>query len=440
VKDVQSPPQSASKGTETMRKWILGIFLLNLFLGITFCCKWQMGLSFFGWNPTEAPAKYYSLSSLPDAVCLDGTAAGFYFAPATAPEGATSWVIFFEGGGWCYDEVDCWGRSKTDLGSSKGWPKDMVLGGGILSGNCGLNPTFCNFNRVFLPYCDGNSFAGNRRDPLIVKGDKIYFRGKQILDGVMEGLYSRFGLSKATEVLLSGCSAGGLATYLHANAVGDYLKKKVSSLKKYKAVPVSGFFLDQNTVENKPVYQKEIAQTFNMSNAAAGLDAKCIAFYSKSDPQSLWKCNFAQYTYPFISYPIFVLNSKYDAWQIPCIYVAEPPIPSSTANGECAAVPGWQQCSRRPDKCTSDQTIAMHNYQETFLTVIANSPTFHANGNGAFIDNAFEHCAGASNDYGSLTIGGVKMNEAVVTWWNATNDAPPGPNTYICSPAYPGKC
>lgn len=35
------------------------------------------------------------------AVCLDGTAAGFYFSKATKPEDANKWELYFEGGGWC---------------------------------------------------------------------------------------------------------------------------------------------------------------------------------------------------------------------------------------------------------------------------------------------------------------------------------------------------
>ena len=41
------------------------------------------------------------------AVCLDGTDAGFYFAPAANKSNANDWQIYFEGGGWCYDEEDC---------------------------------------------------------------------------------------------------------------------------------------------------------------------------------------------------------------------------------------------------------------------------------------------------------------------------------------------
>ena len=62
--------------------------------------------------------------------CLDGSPYGFYFQPSKT--GSTKWTISIEGGGWCYDEQDCYGRSKMALGSSKGWSK---------TGGCGCMNT-----------------------------------------------------------------------------------------------------------------------------------------------------------------------------------------------------------------------------------------------------------------------------------------------------------
>ena len=68
-------------------------------------------------------------ASADGAVCLDGTAAGFYYSNATADVDSKSWEIYFQGGGWCYDKEDCWGRSSTGLGSSKSWGPTSSIGG-----------------------------------------------------------------------------------------------------------------------------------------------------------------------------------------------------------------------------------------------------------------------------------------------------------------------
>ena len=46
-------------------------------------------------------------------------------------------------------------------------------------------------------------------------GSPLYFRGRRIIDTVLSHLTENHGLGDAENVLLTGCSAGGLATYLH---------------------------------------------------------------------------------------------------------------------------------------------------------------------------------------------------------------------------------
>ncbi|PRQ43273.1 putative pectinacetylesterase/NOTUM [Rosa chinensis] len=47
-------------------------------------------------------------------------------------------------------------------------------------------------------------------------GSKLFFRGQLIWEAIMDELLS-IGLSKSKQALLSGCSAGGLATLIHCD-------------------------------------------------------------------------------------------------------------------------------------------------------------------------------------------------------------------------------
>lgn len=91
------------------------------------------------------------LSTQSEGKCLDGTPAGYYIR---ANSNESRFVLYFEGGGWCYDLNDCKGRSNTTLGSSKSWPK-MMNPWGIMSSSTMQNPYFSGWNAVFFPYCDG---------------------------------------------------------------------------------------------------------------------------------------------------------------------------------------------------------------------------------------------------------------------------------------------
>ena len=108
------------------------------------------------------------------------------------------------------------------------WPTTASVGG-LLSDNCSKNPDFYNFNRVFMKYCDGNSFSGNRDAAVSVvgtdgKSKDLFFRGRRILDETLAALKADHGLGSADSVLLTGCSAGGLSTFLHTDYVGEQLK------------------------------------------------------------------------------------------------------------------------------------------------------------------------------------------------------------------------
>jgi hypothetical protein len=172
----------------------------------------------------EAPDQNVPLTLLPQdkgeesPACLDGSPYGFYFVPSKT--GSTKWTISINGGGWCYDEVDCFCRSKGGLGSSKA---DAKTGGCscINPNEDGTMDTDCNC--IHMPYSDGASFAGYRAKPQPVPagpgvpaGSTVTFRGIKNLDGVID-FAKGHGLDKATEFVVTGGSAGGLSTFLHAD-------------------------------------------------------------------------------------------------------------------------------------------------------------------------------------------------------------------------------
>ena len=75
--------------------------------------------------------------------------------------GAKKFILHLEGGGWCGTPESCLERSRTELGSSHRWADELEKSG-ILSDDALVNPDFHDWNTVFIRYCDGGSFAGNR--------------------------------------------------------------------------------------------------------------------------------------------------------------------------------------------------------------------------------------------------------------------------------------
>ena len=92
----------------------------------------------------------YSLAGVDsDAVCNDGSPGGYYFAPGQP--GTDLWVIYLQGGMWCWNEDSCTARyQETGFEmSSTGWKKTQEVGG-IFSTEA-ANP-WSKANRVYLEY------------------------------------------------------------------------------------------------------------------------------------------------------------------------------------------------------------------------------------------------------------------------------------------------
>lgn len=103
------------------------------------------------------------------------------------------------------------------------------------------NP-FGSYTFAWLTYCDGSSFTSDAVGPLQVGNVTIWNRGRANLDAYLELLDRETGfLAGATEVVVSGTSAGGLATYLHTG----YIKSRLlHTPNRVVALPDAGFFLD----------------------------------------------------------------------------------------------------------------------------------------------------------------------------------------------------
>jgi len=370
---------------------------------------------------------YLPNSSTSGAVCLDGSPGGYFIDRNTS----TDWVIYFQGGGWCYEEHDCATRAQTLLGSSKLWnttynTTNLEGYSTILNSNTTVNPDFADFNHVFLPYCDGASFTGDADSPVVVDNTTVYFRGLRILNAVIADLKMQHGFNTAQTVVVSGCSAGGLSTYLHADYIGKQLP---SSVTKFRAIPLSGFFLYHVNTEGKKVYPDQMKYAFQMQNSTGGVDEGCIA----SKPVDYqWECFFAQENYPFIETPIFVINSAYDSWQVPCILASEPVGQNSSSNGACGAAPGWGNCTVDLDNCNVIQDTIVQQYGDDFVTQLTSIATWNKPGNGAFIHSCYTHCDSViANWWELITINGTSERNALHKWWISNQTTPAATNNYL---------
>lgn len=92
-----------------------------------------------------------------------------------------------------------------------------------------------------LKYCDGTGHQGYKKDPVSYKGTNLYFRGHNVTTAQLNSIDQTYKLfSAATEIVVTGQSAGGLATFLWTN----YIASRAPKTAKVWSLPDSGIFLD----------------------------------------------------------------------------------------------------------------------------------------------------------------------------------------------------
>lgn len=330
--------------------------LKNLKLGLTVLSSVALlspGLARAKCNPKNLHLQEFQegdapLTLLPQAendsqspACLDGSPYGFYFQPSKT--GSTKWTIAIAGGGWCYDEVDCYCRSKTTLGTSTVLPATSEC-------HC-MNPEEDgsmdeDCNCIQMPYSDGASFSGYRAEPWPVPEDAasgvpanatVTFRGIKNLDGVIDFAMAH-GMVNATEFVLTGGSAGGLSTFLHADRVAARLHDEAPGCKQIRAAPEVGYFLDHDNFAhtdgypggpNTPQWAKPgtganytfwMKYIYSMQNLTFGADGGLTKECQAKHPSNPWYCFMSPHMQDTMDTPFFMFNSKYDAWQLGNIF------------------------------------------------------------------------------------------------------------------------
>ncbi|CAL5418178.1 unnamed protein product [Camellia sinensis] len=322
-------------------------------------------------------------TSVLEAYCLDGSLPAYHLHRGFGA-GARNWLLQFEGGGWCNDIESCLARAQTHRGSTRYMNKLEVFSG-ILTNNASLNPDFYNWNRVKIRYCDGASFAG---DATFDNGTSLlYFRGQRIWKAIILDLLPK-GLQNAKKALLSGCSAGGLASFLHCDNFTSYLPLNAS----VKCLSDAGFFLDVRDISLNHTIRSFYSDLISLQGVEQNLDKNCT------------------YALKYIRTPFFILNSAYDVYQFHHILVP----PSADLCGH------WDHCKLNLAACNTNQTNILQGFRKDMLAALSLFFKYSKRG-GMFINSCFAHCQSESQDTwlasDSPRVHNKTIAEAVGDWY-----------------------
>ncbi|KAL1807862.1 hypothetical protein ACET3Z_024852 [Daucus carota] len=253
-------------------------------------------LVFYGLQGVHAMANAPDLIKLHTAVaigavCLDGSPPA-YQLDWGKEDGAKNWLLHLQGGYWCTTTQECQTRMNDSSGLGSSTKMKSAYFSGILTNNETLNPYFYNWNRVFVRYCDGSCFTGDKQE---FSADGPYYRGSRVFSAIIDELM-KLGMKNAQNVLLSGSSAGGLGTMVHC----DRFRNRFPTSTKFKCLSDASYFI---TLNNPSGFVE-------LHGSSKILPETCT---SKMDAAlCLYPKNFV----PDIQTPLFILNSAYDTFQI----------------------------------------------------------------------------------------------------------------------------
>eukprot|EP00047_Mylnosiga_fluctuans_P024931 m.176345 g.176345 ORF g.176345 m.176345 type:complete len:424 (-) comp9959_c0_seq19:118-1389(-) len=321
------------------------------------------------------------------AACLDGSLPGFYYRPGVGAL-AHKWRVHLRGGGWCFSAADCLARSKTELGTSTVWPariEDTTNSPfGLMTNESTVNPVMANWSTVFVPYCDGTSYTSKRASPLLVSGQSLWFRGRQNLDALFVTLQG-LGLNQADTVILTGTSAGGLATYLHA----DHVRAYVPQAAQYYAVPDAGLFLNHTNMAGRYAYGEQFQNAYgpNLWDSAGGIPEACLAAH----PTDGYKCLIAATAVQYSRTRPFVVNSMADTYQI-------------------GAILGLGCDPSRSGSCSTTQLRALQAYRQDMIDTATAIKQYTS---GWFLTSCLQHEETCTDrDWAGIDVAGTPMQTA----------------------------
>ncbi len=243
----------------------------------------------------------------------------------------------------------------------------------------------------------------------------MYFRGRHIRDEIIKRLMLSDGMGEASDVVVSGCSAGGLGMYLGIDQIANSIHAHRPGII-VTGLADSGFFLehtpsgvlepmthmkfgrDEASVNGRLDYPNAMKAVFKFTNMKEGAHQECIRKYVGKEDNCVFAANLA----PFIKTPMFHMQSRFDRWQLQ--HIAGKNYNVTTAN-----IYGG---------------ILAETMKKTIIT------NHEAGNQGVFIDSCLHHCTVCWQGHDDLWSGNsirannmeteVNMANAFTEWYSGT--------------------
>ncbi|KAG5445694.1 Palmitoleoyl-protein carboxylesterase notum [Clonorchis sinensis] len=291
---------------------------------------WESAASVAPWEPPVAPADtddnqrgealpwnqqtnrerdyhytsrmYYTLTLLNDtnALCNDGTQAGYYYRRSKRGN-SQNWLIFLEGGWYCFDNITCQLRESStfSLFSSSSWPQQRPS-----SDVSAAKYLTESQNIAHIQTCDAI-----RRD----LGSRLPWILQAVTDSLPWG-----NTREIHRVVFAGSSAGGIGVLMNIDRLRRRIVTKIGH-----PILVSGI-VDSAWFIHIPAYRPSACSNIFECPAEEGIH-RGMRYWKAHIPKSCrqnqpkeekWKCFLAPFMYRYIKTPVYIVQSLFDEAQM----------------------------------------------------------------------------------------------------------------------------
>jgi len=257
------------------------------------------------------------LEEYPLALCNDGSPGAYYYSKGA--QGSDLWMVFLEGGMWCWDEASCRTGFHGTSSSTKFVRKPSWLAWWASKLHGLFDAESSPLSQAHIAYvrtCSNDAFLGDispsPRSTTRTPFDRWHFRGARIVEAVFLDLRARTGLGaySTDRVLYGGCSAGARGALVSLDYVAASLAGKAQVLGLFDSpfwVPIDPFGPNLESFEVQTMKANDL-----FGNSTYHVNAECEQAY----PNASWKCMFPAFRLPFVRTPYFLSHSQYDKFAI----------------------------------------------------------------------------------------------------------------------------
>ena len=339
------------------------------------------------------------------ALCLDGSTYQFYLKRS---QNSRNFILFFEGGGWCSDKVfqntleSCVKRTETYLGSTNYFLNKVFGFFGkypnfkrwmyFLSDDKTNNPDFHDYNKIILKYCDGRGFVGFNNDPIVHDGKPLYFRGYNNTMEVLNYAKTHLNLENAENLILSGMSAGALASLVYSNYIRGIMADNVI----VKTISDSGVFFDFEHIDKKKNYSIGLVWKDLIKFTKPVFPEEFLESYCSFHGEELWKCFMPEYFAGEVKIPVFVIMSLFDSYSI------------YTFVGDKCRITSDDFCFEKEVELYKNKIMGFYR------TFVENKKSWGGFFPGCFLHDYLSFAFDWEND--KVKVGGMTLRQAVGHW------------------------